>query len=67
MDYILKEMNNFNADGVDFVPIMSPELMPPVIVSYTKKEWMSGNKCYPKSSRKYWNIINGQKVYCDKK
>lgn len=63
MDYILEEMNNVNADGVDFVPIMSPELIPPVIVSYTKEEWIDGVSFYPKSGRKYWRMIDGKKTY----
>lgn len=64
MDSILEEMNKSNADGVDFVPIMSPELIPPVIVSYTKKEWMNGVSCYPKSGRRYWKLVDGKKIYC---
>lgn len=63
MDYILEEMNKVNADGVDFVPIMSPELIPSVIVSYTKEEWIDGVGCYPKSGRKYWKMVDGKKVY----
>ena len=66
MDYILEEMDKANADGVDFVPIMSPELLPHIIESYTKEEWINGVSCYPKSGRKYWKLINGQKVYCNK-
>lgn len=64
MDYILEEMNKVNADGVDFVPIMSPKLAPPVIVSYTKEEWIYGVSYYPKSDRRYWRIVDGKKIYC---
>lgn len=64
MDYILEEINKANADGVDFVPIMSPELIPPVIDSYTKEEWINGVKSYPKSGRRYWKMVDGKKVYC---
>lgn len=63
MDYILEEMNKFNADGVDFVPILSLELIPPVIASYTKEEWINGVRYYPKSGRKYWKMVGGKKSY----
>lgn len=63
MDYILEEMNNMDADGVDFVPIwFDKKLPPPIICSYTKEEWKD-IKAYPKSNRIYWKIINGEKIY----
>lgn len=67
MDYILEEMNRYGADGVDFVPAIPFDDKPHVYCSYTKEDWMKGNKCYLKSNRKYWRIVKGQKVYCDKK
>lgn len=67
MDYILEEMNRCGADGVDFVPVISFGDVSQIYCSYTKEEWMSGNKYYPKSGRKYWKIVNGRKVYCDRK
>lgn len=65
MDYILEEINRCGADGVDFVPVISFGDVSQIYCSYTKEEWMSGNKYYPKSGRKYWKIVNGRKVYCD--
>lgn len=63
MDYILEEMNNVDADGVDFVPIWFDEhLPPPIICSYTKEE-LKNITGYPKSNRMYWKIINGKKEY----
>jgi len=71
MDYILDEMNELGADGVDFVPI-SEQLaqsnftfcMP--IESYNKEEWIKGVGAYPKSGRLYWKMVDGKKVYCNK-
>lgn len=60
-------MNRCGADGVDFVPVISFGDVSQIYCSYTKEEWMSGNKYYPKSGRKYWKIVNGRKVYCDRK
>ena len=63
MDYILEEMNNIDADGVDFVPIwFDKKLPPPIICSYTKEEWKDV-KAYPKSNRIYWKMINSEKIY----
>lgn len=65
MDFILKEMEEKNADGVDFVPIwFDSESRPPIILTMTKEEVKSVN-WYPKSNRLYWKIENGKKVYCD--
>ena len=65
MDFILKEMEERNADGVDFVPIWFDTLLPPVYASYTKQEWINSNKLCLKTNRMYWRIENGKKVYCD--
>ena len=63
MDYILEEMNNMNADGVDFVPIwFDKKLPPPIICSYTKEEWKDV-KAYPRSNRIYWKMTDGEKIY----
>lgn len=67
-DLIYNEMIQVGADGVDFVPIWVgfPEL-PPVLVSYTKDQWLSV-KAYPRSNRVYWKIDgSGNKVYFDER
>lgn len=65
MDFILKEMEEKNADGVDFVPIwFDSESCPPIILTMTKEEVKNVN-WYPKTNRLYWKIENGKKVYCD--
>lgn len=66
MNLILEEMNNLNADGVDFVPlsISDNKSLRKIIKSYTKEEWINTDGSYPKSNRLYWNIIGGEKVYC---
>ena len=64
-DFILKEMEEKNAGGVDFVPIWFDSSFPPVHESYTKQEWIDSDRSYPKTNRMYWRIENGKKVYCD--
>lgn len=65
MDLILKEMEEKNADGVDFIPIWFDASLPPIYKSYTKQEWINSNRSYPKTNRIYWRIENGKKIYCD--
>lgn len=66
MDYILKQMDDLNADGVDFHPIMlktdigTPNMT--ILKSYTKNEFLNVNY-YPKSCYTFWRMINGQKQY----
>lgn len=62
-DFILREMEERDADGVDFVPIWLDTSFSPVLKSYTKQEWMDSDRSYPKTNRMYWRIENGQKVY----
>ena len=57
---ILEEMDRYDADGVDFVPIFDLSKIPPIICSYTREE-LKNLKLYPKSDRKYWKMINGKK------
>lgn len=64
-DFILREMEERGADGVDFVPVWFDTSFPPVYKSYTKQEWIESNGSYPKTNRMYWRIVNGQKVYID--
>ena len=64
-DFILREMEERGADGVDFVPIWFDTSFPPIIKSYTKEEWIESDGSYPKSNRMYWRMVNGHKVYID--
>lgn len=63
-DFILEEMEKLEADGVDFVPIMTNpyDAFKNVLCSYSKEEWKEV-RGYPKSGRLYWKIINGRKFY----
>ena len=66
MDFILKEMDEANADGVDFVPVwFDKKFPPPIICSYTREEWQY-IQVYPKSNRMYWKIVDGKKEYINK-
>ena len=64
-DFILREMEERGADGVDFVPVWFDTSFPPIYKSYTKQEWIDSDGSYPKTNRMYWRIVNGQKVYID--
>ena len=64
MGYIYDEIEKYDADGIDFVPIWLGEGLPPVLMSYTKEELKTSEKRgYPKSAWKLWRIIDGTKVY----
>ena len=63
IDFILEEMDNLGADGVDFAPIFSTFPLQKIHCSYTREEWINSCGAYPKSGRYYWKIINGNKVY----
>ena len=65
-DFILKEMEDRGADGVDFVPVFTnPDniLHQKIIKSYTKEQWIVSEGTYPKSGRLYWKNNNGKKEY----
>ena len=65
-DFILEEMNKYDADGVDFVSIMfDPIRCPNIYKTYTREEWLASNRSYPKTNRRYWKIISGKKTYID--
>lgn len=60
----LDDLIKLGADGVDFVPIFTPEIPEPedIIVSYTKEQ-MYEQQGFPKTSRRYWKMENGEKKY----
>jgi hypothetical protein len=65
-DFILEEMNKYDADGVDFVSIMfDPIICPNIYKTYTREEWLASDGSYPKTNRRYWKIIDGKKTYVD--
>lgn len=65
-DFILEEMNRYDADGVDFISIMfDPTMCPNIYKTYTREEWLASNRSYPKTNRRYWKIIDGKKTYLD--
>ena len=65
-DFILEEMNKYNADGVDFVSItFDPLRNPNIYKTYTREEWLASDGSYPKTNRRYWKIIDGKKTYID--
>ena len=65
-DFILEEMNKYEADGVDFVSIMfDPIMCPNIYETYTREEWLASNRSYPRTGRRYWKIIDGKKTYID--
>lgn len=65
-DFILEEMNKYNADGVDFVSItFDPFWNPNIYKTYTREEWLASDGSYPKTNRRYWKIIDGKKTYID--
>ena len=65
-DYILEEMNKYDADGVDFNSSFSDgPLGPTVYASFTREEWLAYDRCYPRATRRYWKMIDGRKVYVD--
>lgn len=68
MDYILDEMVQKEADGVDFVPFCKDLLdgnyeKCQVIESYTKEQWINGNRSCLKTPRLYWRMVGGTKKY----
>lgn len=58
---ILAEMNQINADGVDFVSLVFP-IDSEIHESYTKEEFKDVQGIL-KTNRAYWRIINGKKNY----
>ena len=58
-DFILDEMDRYEADGVDFVPIFTtPEMLyrgeGKIIKTYSRDEWINSDGGYPRSGRLYW-------------
>ena len=55
-----------DAEGIDFVPLgWRPWLKPDsvIIQSNIKADFDNPNFCYPRSSRLFWKMVNGEKQY----
>jgi hypothetical protein len=65
-DYILEEMNKYDADGVDFTSLLSDgPLGPTVFESFAREEWLASDRRCPRMARRYWKMADGRKVYVD--
>lgn len=66
MNYYMDKLEELDADGIDFVPIMfsKEEQLKHVIASYTKEEFKSV-KGIPKTSYLFWKIVDGKKKYIE--
>lgn len=63
MNYIEEAMIEYEADGVDFVPLKLDYNEPyEIIESYTREEWKDV-KYFPKTTWFLWKIVDGKKVY----
>ncbi len=63
MNYYLEEVINFDADGIDFVPIGEyNKKFPKVIESYTREQ-LKEQVCFPRTCYLFYKIVNGQKEY----
>lgn len=62
MNYYWDKMIELNADGIDFMPIWFGDGLPPIIESYTRKEFKNVQGI-PKTNYRYWKLVDGQKVY----
>ena len=61
---ILKQMDEFKADGVDFVSFGFEGNIPQIYCSYTRKEF-DNIGIIPKSNYRFWKMINGTKIYIE--
>lgn len=60
----MEQIEKYEADGIDFVPIMIQEEIgiKHVIESYTKEQF-ENVKYIPKTNYLIWKIVDGEKVY----
>ena len=63
-NFYLDKMDELNADGIDFIPILFGEGVPSIIASYNKEEFKSVDGI-PKTNYKYWKMIDGKKMYIE--
>lgn len=66
MNYYMDKMEELDADGIDFVPIMfsKEEQFRHIIASYTKEEFKTVTGI-PKTSYVFWKMVNGKKEYIE--
>lgn len=64
MNYIVEEMDKLGADGVDFVPVCTTkDTFPKMIYMSKTRQEMLEAPGWPKTSRLYWKLVEGHKVY----
>lgn len=68
MDRYLIRMIEFNADGIDFMPLTETYMAGDyekckIIESYTRDEWKSGVSGFPKTPYVFYRLNNGKKEY----
>jgi hypothetical protein len=64
-DFWREQFEHFDADGVDFVPLMFNPCCTPqseIYCSYIKAQFEQG-VLYPRSNYLLWKMINGLKCY----
>lgn len=63
-NYYWDKMIELDADGIDFMPIWFGGGLPPILKSYTRREFQNV-QVIPKTNYRYWKLVDGQKVYID--
>lgn len=61
-DFLIQQIENLQADGIDFVSIQLDDEPQTIYCSYTYDELKKEN-IFPKSDYKFYKIINGEKKY----
>ena len=62
-NFYLAKIEEWDADGIDFIPIgCFNDKFPEVVASYTKEE-IKEVKTFPRTAYKFWKIINNKKFY----
>lgn len=64
-NYILNEMIELGADGVEFVPIFCDYSKPYTVILDISLDKAKITTTYPKSARRYYKLIDGKKHYLD--
>ena len=67
MEYLMNEMIEKNADGIDFIDFkdfIENSKQPTIIVSYSLEQIQNKEyDFYPKTPYKFWMLKDGKKVY----
>lgn len=65
-EFLLKEMQNIGADGVEFVPIFTDYNKPYKMYQDLRLEDLPTATYFPRSGRRYYRLEDGKKIYLDK-